>query len=86
MVRSVWKVKNIFLRKNLKEKKFLIFNANFKILQDYVGFIFYVYTGNKFKKIVISEEYVGILLSTLVITRYNNGAIHVNKKKLKKKK
>ena len=86
MTRSAWKVLNSFLRKNLIKKKFIIFNSNFKILQDYIGFIFYVYTGNRFKKIVISEDSVGTLLSTLIITRYNNGDIHTNKKKTKKKK
>jgi ribosomal protein S19 len=86
MVRSKWKNNVIFKRKNLDLKKFKIFNSNFIILKDFVGFIFFVYTGNKFKKVLINQEMVGYKLCDFIFTRFNNGAIHTKKKKKKKKK
>jgi ribosomal protein S19 len=53
---------------------------------DLVGFIFFVYNGNKFRKIIINEDNVGFLLSSLVITRFNDGNLHNKQKKKKKKK
>lgn len=85
MVRSSWKIKHFFKRNNVMYKKFKVFSANFIISNDLVGFVFFVYVGNKFKKIIISELNVGMLLSSLLITRYNDGAIHVKDKKKKKK-
>jgi ribosomal protein S19 len=72
-------------RKNLKKKKFRIFNSNFIILSDFVGFTFFVYTGNKFKKMLINQEMVGYKLCNFIYTRFNNGSIHTKKKKKKKK-
>lgn len=86
MVRSCWKIKHFFKRNNIMYKKFKVFSANFIISTDLVGFVFFVYVGNKFKKVIISDLNVGMLLSSLLITRYNDGAIHVKDKKKKKKK
>jgi ribosomal protein S19 len=72
-------------KKNLK-KRFKIFNANFVISKDLIGFVFFVYKGNKFKKIIINSGNVGILLSNLIITRYNDGNLHQKDKKKKKRK
>jgi ribosomal protein S19 len=49
-----------------------------------LGFLFLVYVGNKFKKIIITEIHVGLLLSSLLITRYNDGVLHTKDKKKKK--
>ena len=85
MVRSSWKV-NLFFNKKKEGNKFKIYNSNFLISVDLVGFVFFVYTGNKFKKIIINDLNVGQLLSSLIITRYNNGSLHIKDKKKKKKK
>lgn len=93
MVRSIWKPKNFFIRKaalkiNKKKytfKKFKIFNANFFITADLLGYMFFVYNGNKFRKIIISKDKIGFLLSSLIITRFNDGSLHTKKKKKKKK-
>ena len=86
MVRSSWKNISVNKRKNLGSKKFKIFNSNFLILNDFVGFIFFVYTGNKFKKILVNQEMVGYKLCDFIFTKFNNGSIHTKKKKKKKKK
>ena len=85
MVRSAWKVNLFFNKRNKKLKKFKIYNSNFLISVDLIGFVFFVYTGNKFKKIIINDLNVGQLLSSLIITRYNNGHLHLKDKKKKKK-
>jgi ribosomal protein S19 len=86
MVRSIWKV-NLFFNKRIKKfKKFKIYNSNFLISIDLIGFVFFVYTGNKFKKIIINDLNVNQVLSSLMITRYNNGVLHIKDKKKKKKK
>jgi len=85
MVRSSWKV-NLFFNKKKENNKFKIYNSNFLISVDLVGFVFFVYTGNKFKKIIINDLNVGQLLSSLIITKYNNGSLHIKDKKKKKKK
>jgi ribosomal protein S19 len=85
MVRSIWKV-NLFFNKRIKKfKKFKIYNSNFLISIDLIGFVFFVYTGNKFKKIIINDLNVNQVLSSLMITRYNNGVLHIKDKKKKKK-
>jgi len=85
MVRATWKV-NLFLKKKkVESKKFKIYNSNFLITVDLVGFVFFVYNGNKFRKIIISDLNIGQKLSSLIITRYNNGHIHTKDKKKKKK-
>ena len=89
MVRSNWKVntQNIKLRgKNFNSKKIKVFDSNFLILNDFVGLIFFVYTGNKFKKVLVNQEMVGYKLCIFIYTRFNNGSIHTKKKKKKKKK
>lgn len=101
MVRAKWKVvpyfskklnlnensnADITVKKNKKKKKFKIYNSNFVVSMDLVGFIFFVYNGNKFRKIIINEDNVGFLLSSLVITRFNDGNLHNKQKKKKKKK
>lgn len=86
MVRSSWKTNLFFNRKiKLNQKKFKIYNSNFLISVDLLGFIFFVYTGNRFKKIIINETHVGQMLSSLIITRYNNGSLHIKNKKIKDK-
>lgn len=91
MVRSLWKPK-YFFNKSLSKykddviKKFKVFNSNFYITIDLIGYMFFVYTGNKFRKIIINKDKVGFLLSSLVITRFNDGSLHTKKKKKKKKK
>lgn len=85
MSRSNWKNITILKRKNLSSKKFKIFNSNFLILKDFVGFVFFVYTGNKFKKILINQEMVGYKLCNFINTRFNNGEIHTKKRKKKRK-
>jgi len=85
MVRSIWKIKQFFSRNNLCYKKFKIHSFNFVISSDLLGFVFYVYVGNKFKKIIITEANIGCLLSSLVITRFNDGFIHKKEKKKRKK-
>lgn len=86
MIRSCWKIKNFFKRNKMHYKKFKIFSTNFTISSDLVGFVFFVYDGMKYKKIIISEMNIGTLLSSLLITRFNDGTIHVRDKKKKKKK
>lgn len=86
MVRSSWKVYLSFKKKKIESKKFKIYNSNFVISVDLIGFVFFVYNGNKFKKIIITDLNVGQLLSSLIITRYNDGHLHVKKDKKKKKK
>lgn len=86
MVRSSWKVNLFFNKKKMESKKFKIYNSNFVISVDLIGFVFFVYTGNKFKKIIINDLNVGQLLSSLLITRYNNGHLHLKDKKKKSKK
>lgn len=89
-MRSIWKVSTQAIKctsnVDFKQNKIKIFNSNFVILKDFIGYLFYVYNGRRFKKIIINDTHVNILLSTLIITRYNNGAIHVNKKNKKSKK
>jgi ribosomal protein S19 len=78
---------NLFFNKRIKKfKKFKIYNSNFLISIDLIGFVFFVYTGNKFKKIIINDLNVNQVLSSLMITRYNNGVLHIKDKKKKKKK
>lgn len=84
MARSKWKNIVIYKRQNLSFKKFKIFNSNFLIVKEFVGFIFYVYRGNKFKEILINQEMIGRKLCDFLDTRFNNGEIHV--KKVKKRK
>lgn len=83
MVRSKWK--NKLLYKNLinlnKKNDIVIYNPNFLILKEFVGLQFSVYEGNFFSDILITEDMVGLNLSTLIITRFNNGSIHTKKKK-----
>lgn len=86
MIRSSWKIQNFFKLNNSLYKKFKIHSLNFIISNDLLGFVFYVYVGNKYKKIIITELNVGCLMSSLVITRFNDGAIHKKDKKKKKKK
>jgi len=76
----------LFFNKVKNLKKFKIYNSNFLISVDLIGFVFFVYTGNKFKKIIINDLNVGQYLSSLIITRYNNGFLHIKDKKKKKKK
>lgn len=85
MSRSSWKNIVISKRKNLENKKYKIFNSNFIILKDFVGFVFFVYTGNKYKKILVNQEMVGYKLCDFIFTRFNNTAIHTKKRKKKKK-
>jgi ribosomal protein S19 len=85
MVRSSWKINLSFNKKKVESKKFKIYNSNFVISVDLIGFVFFAYNGNKFKKIIITDLNVGQLLSSLIITRYNNGHLHVKDKKKKKK-
>ncbi len=85
MVRSIWKIQQFFCTNNLSYKKFKIHSFNFVISSDLLGFVFYVYVGNKFKKIIITESNIGCLMSSLVTTRFNDGFIHKKDKKKKKK-
>jgi ribosomal protein S19 len=47
-----------------------------------MNLVFFVYYGNKYKKIIIQEIHIGIILGSLLLTRFNNG--HLHKEKIKK--
>ena len=83
MLRSKWKIKLILKEK--KKNKIKIFNPNFIILNEYLGNIFYVYNGKRFIKIIITNDMIGYNLNKFIITRFNNGSIHIKKKNKNKR-
>lgn len=85
MSKSKWKVKSVLnINSNIRNKKIKIYNKNFIILNSFIGYIFYIHNGNRFIKIVITQDMVGHSLNKFILTRYNNGFIHTKKKRKKK--
>lgn len=81
MVRSKWKNKLLYKKSIALKNDIVIYDPNFLILKEFIGLKFSIYEGNFFCDILITEDMVGLNLSTLITTRFNNGSIHTKKKK-----
>jgi ribosomal protein S19 len=84
MSRSIWKIKPYLKSKIINY--FKVYNSNFIITKDFVGIDFFVYSGNKFKKLNITDSMVGHYLSEFVFTKYVKRDIHIKDKRRKKHK
>lgn len=84
MARSKWK--NKVFRDNLVRKKYKrIFFSNFLILKDYLGINFFIYRGNQFHNVLVTEDKIGYKLSSFLYTRHKGMYIHKKDKNKKKK-
>ncbi len=86
MSRSKWKGPfihyKLFKKKYLKKNLYTIWSRDSIILSHFISYKFLVYSGNTFKKIVISREKVGYKFGEFVTTRSK----YFHKNKLKNKK
>lgn len=86
MTRSSWKSPYVDINilkkfKNNKEKIIYTKSRNTSILKKFVGWTFYVYSGNTYKKIIITNSMINKKLGEFCFTR-RVGKIHkVNEKK-----
>lgn len=88
MSRSSWKGPFIhlnFLKKKSLHKKFSnVWSRNSIILSQFVGYSFFVHSGNVFKKFFVTREKVGYKFGEFCTTRCKY--FHKNKLKLQKQK
>lgn len=87
MSRSKWKGSYIhykFLKKKyLKNKLFKVWSRDSIILSHFINYKFLIYSGNIFKKLVVSREKIGYKFGEFCTTRAKY--FHKNKLKLSKK-
>lgn len=80
MTRSSWKSPYVDINilkkfKNNKEKIIYTKSRNTSILKKFVGWTFYVYSGNTYKKIIITNSMINKKLGEFCFTR-RVGKIH----------
>jgi len=68
MKRAKWKGPFI-KKKNITNKKFLVFHRSFEITSNFVGINCFVHSGNQLIKLVLTEEMIGHKLGEFVPTR-----------------
>ena len=84
MVRSSWKSPYVDINilnsfKNNSEKIIYTKSRSTLILKKFVGWIFYIYSGNKYNKLIITNSMVNKKLGEFCFTR-RVGRIHKNEK------
>lgn len=93
MSRSKWKGPYIhfrfFKKKYLKNKLFKIWSRDSIILSHFINYKFLIYSGNIFKKLIVSREKIGYKFGEFCTTRakyFHKNKLKLNKKQQKLKK
>ena len=92
MNRSSWKspyvdiniLNSIYNHNNNEEKIIYTKSRNTTILKKFIGWTFYIYSGNKYNKVTITNLMINKKLGEFCFTR-RVGKIHTSKDKKKKK-